>query len=299
MADEARAVLAHLLVTVQDQKSRHYEKYAGWLQGSPGIEEFLFGCLRPGVVRWIEGGRGAGIDSWVLKLLKATGGDIKGKGVYLHGILGLDRFTRKYIGQSTDLPLRIYKQHMYFRYRRDHPSLHYFAVQRSSFDVFSILAVVPPPPSNQTPSQAPNFHDRPDLLLNILEMWLCLLFRSLPVASLHAYLPPGSLVSMGPPESLNVALPLDQGVEMGEREMVDIKAARDPLLREWFKLDEGEVAVVGSAATARRAGGQRTERSEWGQREEVGGTEVSPVMMFIFLGAAVVLGFLMSNPGKR
>ncbi|KAF2496257.1 hypothetical protein BU16DRAFT_581639 [Lophium mytilinum] len=290
MADEARAVLAHLLVTVQDPKSRHYEKYAAWLQGSPGIEEFMFGCLRPAVVRWIEGGRSASIDS-----LKTIGGDIRGKGIYLHGILGLDRFTRKYIGQSTDLALRVYKQHMYFRYRRDHPSLHYFAVQRSSFDIFSILAVVPNPPSTPTPPQASNFHDRPDLLLNILEMWVCLLFRSLPVASLHTYLPPGSLVSMGPPESLNVALPLDQGVEMAEREMVDLKAVRDPLLREWFKLDEGEVAVVGAtAATARRGGGGVQRRARGGR----GDFAALPGTALLVMGAVVLLGIMVAGSGR-
>jgi len=144
MADEARKVLSHLLSTVQDPKSRHHDKYAEWLQNSPGIEDFIFGCLGPQVIRWIESGKGSSIDS-----MKAIGGDIGStrRGVYLHGILGLDRYTRKYIGQTNDISIRMKKQHMYFRWRRDHASLHYFAVQRSSYDIFSILAEIPKPPS--------------------------------------------------------------------------------------------------------------------------------------------------------
>jgi len=214
---------------------------------------------------------------------------------------------------------------MYFRWRRDHASLHYFAVQQSSYDIFSILAEIPnpPAPSKSSSSTAPttggvlltptsNYWDRIDLVLNILEMWTCLLFRSLPKASLVAYLPPGSPVPTGPPESLNVALPLDQGVEMSERDVVDLRTVKDPLLREWFRLDEGEVVAAAPVQPDMSATSAVSERERRGyavrgpedyaadeqRKSQEGPREISPSVMVVVGFVAVTVLVMISGLRK-
>lgn len=137
--------------------------------------------------------------------------------------------VRVYVGQASNISSRIRKEHLNFRYRRDNKSLHYYALQRSSYDSFCVLAKLP------SSSTKPGM-DRPDLLLNILEMWCCLLFRSLPSPSLREYLPPTyKLPPLGPPESLNIALPLDQGTPLYAQGMkLDLSYSKDPLILEYL-----------------------------------------------------------------
>lgn len=96
-------------------------------------------------------------------------------------------------------------------------------------------------PSDGHGNTAPGMDD-PTLLLNVLEMWMCLVFRSLPEHTLKEWLPDDVLVDKkkltakeGVVGGLNVSSPLDQGVEMKEREFVDLSEEDDPVVRDYLK----------------------------------------------------------------
>lgn len=88
------------------------------------------------------------------------------------------------------------------------------------------------------------------LMLNLLEMWVCLIFRTLPEQVLEEWLPDHPDVGKERKEGkegvfggLNVACPLDGGSR--EREWVDMSGSDDLIVREYFGLDrlrEEEVA---------------------------------------------------------
>jgi hypothetical protein len=170
--------------------------------------------------------------------LKQVGGDIRSElsGVYFDGILGLDKVTRFYVGQSGNLRTRI-AQHMNFRHRRDNPSLHYHAFQKSIYNVFGILAIVPPLSMG---NHALPGMDRPNLLLNVLEMWMAMIFRSLPKQVLEPWsLPKTENERMF--GALNISSPLDHGAK--EREWVDLSKCNDHLVREYL----GPVKQIGNS----------------------------------------------------
>ncbi|KAF2706741.1 hypothetical protein K504DRAFT_536169 [Pleomassaria siparia CBS 279.74] len=228
-AEEARAVLTHLLDTLKKPGNKYHERYGAWIDAQTGLEDFLFRHIRPEVWRCLWTG------CRKLDALKMVGGDIKseGRGIYFDGVLGLDRTVRIYIGQSTHLRSRI-AQHWNFRYRRDNPSLHYHAMQNSIYNTFGILAVLPSAtPGNQN-HKLPGM-DCPDLVLNILEMWMCLLFQSLPPQLLEEWLPTeaGKEWRGKDPMALNIACPLDNGSK-GQRKWLDLSASEDPLVKEYL-----------------------------------------------------------------
>jgi hypothetical protein len=69
--------------------------------------------------------------------------------------------------------------------------------------------------------------------MNVLEMWCCLLFRSLPKPSLEEWL--GSGLEEGI-TSLNLALPLDMGDERASKASAELlRDADDPLAKEYYK----------------------------------------------------------------
>ena len=85
--------------------------------------------------------------------------------------------------------------------------------------------------------------DDVSLLLNVLEMWMCLVFRSLPEESLGEWLPDDDsavgrkrrIGKEGGVGGLNVACPLDQGTDMAERAFVDLDNEADPLVKRYLK----------------------------------------------------------------
>lgn len=122
-------------------------------------------------------------------------------------IEGRDNKWRFYVGQSDNVSFRIRRQHQNFRYRRDNPSFHNYAMQDSRWDHFIILAVLPPG------ATAAGFSPKEQaLLLNMLEMWCALLFSTLQpsiMAQWHEY---GAADGSGRPwAGLNLNCPLDQG----------------------------------------------------------------------------------------
>lgn len=108
--------------------------------------------------------------------------------------------------------------------------------------------------------------ERPDLVMNVLETWCCLLFRSLPKATLEEWL--GSDLEEGLP-SLNVALPLDTGDEMASKTAFDLlKDADEGLAKEYYwDMKKGrlrpkpaitnKLAAVGGRGTVQAAEGQQ------------------------------------------
>jgi len=176
---------------------------------------------------------------WSLDALKPLSSDLRyeGRAIYVNGILGLDKRLRIYVGQSTNLRQRV-AQHLNFRYRRDHPCLHYFALQESVYNVLGAVIVVPSSGNGEMSGM-----DDVSLLLNVLEMWMCLVFRSLPEESLGEWLPDDDsavgrkrrIGKEGGVGGLNVACPLDQGTDMAERAFVDLDNEADPLVKRYLK----------------------------------------------------------------
>lgn len=168
---EARKILLHLLERLKDQDTRYYKRYGKWVENHSHLDDICFRFIRPQVWNFLNG-------RWSLDALKAVGGDLKmeSRGIYFNAVLGLDKKVRLYIGQANSIRPRI-AQHLNFRYRRDNPSLHYHALQQSIFNQFGLAALLPSP--NIGNHALPGL-DRPDLLLNLLEMWMCLVFRTLP-----------------------------------------------------------------------------------------------------------------------
>ncbi|KAJ4367553.1 hypothetical protein N0V83_007137 [Neocucurbitaria cava] len=178
---------------------------------------------------------------WSLDALKMIGGDLKfeGRSVYLDGVFGLDRRVRIYVGQATSLRQRV-AQHLNFRYRRDNPSLHYHAMQYSIYNTIGCLATLPP--SSMGNHALPGM-DCPDLLLNLLEMWMCLVFRTLPSPISDIWLHEVEEASKGRKKGkegefggLNIASPLDHGGK--QREWVDLSDSDDPLFVEYMNLTQ-------------------------------------------------------------
>lgn len=172
--------------------------------------------------------------------IKSIAGDFpwQARGVYFDAVLSppsdADAQTRLYIGQSTNLRLRI-SQHQKFRYRRDNPSLHYHALQKSEDNAYGTLIVLP---SAAMGNHALPGMDKEGLLLDVMEMWMCLLFRCLQGETLANWLP-GSVEREGRFGALNVWAPVERW-EGGKGEMVDMRESGDRLVREWGELKREE-----------------------------------------------------------
>ena len=230
---EAKQILAKLLSRLRETDSKYYPRYGKWIERHSRLEEFCLQCIRPQVWSFLQG-------RWSLDALKTIAGDLRfeGRGVYLNGVLGLDRRVRVYVGQAACIRQRV-AQHLNFRYRRDNPSLHYHAMQRSTYNAIGLLATLPSPGLG---SQILPGMDQPELLLNVLEMWMCLTFRSLPTQTLDTWLTGLEGVSKERKEGkegqfggLNIASPLDQGDKA--REWVDLGDSDDPLVLDYLGLE--------------------------------------------------------------
>lgn len=229
---EAKSILSGLVQKLSEPDSKYYTKYGTWIERHPRLEDFCFSRVRPQIWSFLNG-------RWSLDALKVVGGDLKfeGRGVYLDGVLGLDRKVRIYIGQASSIRQRV-AQHLNFRYRRDNPSLHYHAMQQSIYNSIGLVAQLPPP--NMESNQLPGM-DHPELLLNLMEMWMCLVFRTLPPQTLQSWLPDDASINKGYKKGkegefgwLNLASPLDHGQK--EREWIDLSETGDPLLRDYLGL---------------------------------------------------------------
>jgi len=153
-------------------------------------------------------------------------------------------------------------------------------LQKSTFDVFSVLATLPRP-SSPAYRQFPGI-EQTGLLLNIVEMWCCLLLRSLPLPTLEIWLPPNTkLQHPGDPRPLNIANPLDQGGK-GARSWVNLSGSQDPLVQEYIKVEDQSKIKAEQAVKA-------TNRDE---------NRISFLVSFqpstlLLVGSVVVAGYMM------
>jgi hypothetical protein len=240
---EARIILTHLLTRLSQPKNDdtatnpRYDEYSAWINqhSIPTLTTSLYSMIRPQL--WTLLSSRLSLDA-----LKHVGGDLRLEtrgAIYFNGILGVDKRLRMYVGQSGNLRQRV-AQHLNFRYRRDHPSLHYYALEWSVYNVFGVCAVLPPPTSSSSSLVAGM--ERSDLVMNVLEMWMCLVLRSLPSDTLGEWLPDDELVDKGRKTAkegvvggLNVATPLDQGVEVKDMPFVDLSGEVDPAIRDYLR----------------------------------------------------------------
>jgi hypothetical protein len=196
------------------------------------------------------------------------------------------------------LRLRI-AQHLNFRHRRDNPSLHYHAIQLSIYNSIGFLALLPSP--NMGNRTLPGMDD-PALLLNLLEMWMCLIFRTLPPQMLTEWMPADvdakrKLGKEGEFGGLNIASPLEQGA--GGRTWVDLSDNRDPLVRDYLSEEahkasrlgvRGETRSVVEAdphAETRKAYAEKAQRRNTASHNQI---RISSGAV-VAVGIAVVLGF--------
>jgi hypothetical protein len=285
---EAQQILKHLLSKLKEPSSKYYTRYGKWIERHPRLDDFCLRCIRPQVWSFLNG-------RWSLDALKSIQGDLRteSRAVYLNGILGLDKRMRLYIGQATSLRPRI-AQHLNFRYRRDNPSLHYHALQSSIYNAIGVLAVLPSPGMGNI--GLPGMDD-PALLLNVLEMWMGLVFRTLPTSMLEEWLPedvdPGRKEGKeGRFGGLNIRSPLDQGDNRAE--WVDLSESDDPLVREYLGIGAAksdEKPKVESEIEARKKEYvEKARRLNQGQK----GVNLSAGTLVVF-GMGVVLGFAMAK----
>jgi hypothetical protein len=236
--------------------------------------------------------------------LKGIQGDLRSdaRSIYLNGVLGLDKNVRIYIGQASSLRPRI-AQHLNFRYRRDNPSLHYHAIQNSIYNAIGALAILPSP--NMGNHSLPGM-DAPDLLLNVMEMWMCLVFRSLPPQVLEKWMPDG--VDKGRKEGkegvfggLNVRSPLDQGEN--KPEWVDLSESDDPLVREYIgagmiKHEQSKEQEEDTVAKRKRVYAEKARKLNQGQKE-VGLLGNTLIVFGIGVALGLVLGKGFGTPMQR
>ncbi|KAL4887947.1 hypothetical protein BDV59DRAFT_196889 [Aspergillus ambiguus] len=173
----------------------------------------------------------------VLISLKEIGQDptiSKDAGVYLHILWRRDHPDHfwLYVGQAAILCIRIETHNDPYRRRRN-PCLHYhiWDMFEDMESVFVTLATHEKPLSPET-----------QLVLNIQEMWMCLLFQTLTPSHLDEFLP-GYMDKLWSGNHLNVALPLWQGFTSNTDVVRDAIGGRitfqqylwsnDPTIREW------------------------------------------------------------------
>lgn len=293
---EAQCILKVLLSKLNEADSKYCSRYGKWVERHPRLEDFCMRCIRPKVWTFLS-------SRWSLDGLKAIGGDLRtdARAIYLNGILGQDKRVRIYAGQASSLRPRI-AQHLNFRYRRDNPSLHYHALQRSIYNAIGVLAVLPSP--NMGGHALPGMDD-PGLLLNVLEMWMGLVFRSLPASMLEEWLPDGVSTTKEGKEGvfggLNIRCPLDQGDSRSE--WIDLSESEDPLVREYLGVDAVKTSDLNHGAQEeieRRKKEYMDKARKMNQGQNNLGVSANTLIAF---GMGIVLGFSLmkglSGPTRR
>ncbi|CAI7569036.1 unnamed protein product [Penicillium viridicatum] len=191
----------HLLLKVNELHSNRYGEVLE-RHSTVDICAKLENSLTPGVRLVSDGGL------FSLDGLRSISGDIKttAAGIYMH-ILWSPNDPQNfclYVGQAKNLRNRI-TDHNDMLYRRKHPSLHYHVwdSQEDMCSEFVILAVF------NSETEGHNLSRYEQCLLNLLEMWMACLFRTLTAKDLDTYLPPSADRS-SPGRHLNIVPPIWQ-----------------------------------------------------------------------------------------
>ncbi|KAF2460780.1 hypothetical protein BDY21DRAFT_131720 [Lineolata rhizophorae] len=282
----ARSVLSCILGKLSLPECPYHERYSA-VTAVPRkeLEDLLWSCLLDNVRELFENNR-----LFTQNVNIPHDPTYAGRAIYIHSITTNDarqplspirspqstsrnQTVRIYTGQTRNLRHRI-SQHTSFRYRRDNPSLHYYALQQSASDRFQTLATL------TAPSSAPGMH-RPDLVLNILEMWCGVVLQTLPADIVKAWTPPGILIRKMPWRPLNVALPFDQGdMENGaSSSMWNYLKREDAALVNGYlyELRKAGFPLVEAATPVRNfVGEQRAERKSSNVVDEYSNVGISP-----------------------
>jgi hypothetical protein len=147
--------------------------------------------------------------------------------------------------------------------------------------------------------------DDPGLLLNVLEMWMGLVFRTLPASMLDEWMPEG--VSPARREGkeglfggLNIRSPLDQGDSKSD--WVDLSESDDPLVREYagsgVAKNEEHGRLQNENEKRKKEYAERARKRNQAEKEV--GLSVNTIIVFgmgVVLGFALVKGF--SGPISR
>lgn len=229
------SILQRLLEDISEPSSRHFDRYGEFVfTGGDELVQLLHRCVRKELwdlvgQTWSTSHPSEARPS--VEALSLVGGDTTfyGRAIYLHILAFPENITRLYVGQAFNLAARVKNQHSDWRYRRDHPSLHNFAMDRSISDQYVVLAVIR------------EACERTDLVLNLLEMWMALWLGTLPDEVMQAWLgslPPEDAMSTtdsGKIFGLNVAEPLDQGdQEAWKSSFGTLKNSSDEMATDYF-----------------------------------------------------------------
>lgn len=223
-SSDSRRILSCLLSKLESPDCRYHLKYSKLLHNTPQIEELLYRCVRIDVLTSIDAQNLGSLE-------KQRNTDLRypSAAIYLHIIIDHYSTKRFYVGQANNLAERL-KEHMNFRYRRTNQSLHYHALEQSRDDYFITLAYTPSAESNKPPGVSPQL-----LFRNLLEMWCCLMLRTLSKNHLIEFLPPDIEIDDRETEHLNVRLPLEQGNLFSWPELRDVlRDSPDPLRRGYY-----------------------------------------------------------------
>jgi len=180
--------------------------------------------------------------------LLGLGGDLSddGPGVYMHIITDKKDPTHYYlyVGQANNLQRRI-SDHCRDSYQQNHMSLHYHVLRSMGGQgTFVILT-----------KYSPGDDDVNVFLLNIMEMWCCMIFQTLPEKTLDQYLPADVKIPH-PGAHLNLALPLSQFPDDPEEIKKSFSHAldsTDPLIVEYFRKAQLKRAAAQTEKTIARA----------------------------------------------
>lgn len=128
-----------------------------------------------------------------------------------------------YVGQAQVLKRRILN-HQNPDYRRHNPSLHYHVLD-SSPTMQGSFAVITCGQFGSTVRQS---------YLNIIEMFMCLLFQTLPEKTLRKFLP-DRVEILNPGAHLNLAAPIYQGMSNPGWSLLLARESADPLIYDYYK----------------------------------------------------------------
>ena len=150
----------------------------------------------------------------------SIGGDLSSQdaGVYVHIIREKAGSLYLYVGQAQVLERRILN-HQNPNYRRLNPSLHYHVLDSSPMMQGSFVVITCGQPASTIRQSE----------LNIIEMFTCLLFQTLPERTLRKYLP-GAVDIVDPGAHLNVAAPIYQGLSNPGWSLLLVRDSKDPLI---------------------------------------------------------------------
>ncbi|KAI9874704.1 MAG: hypothetical protein M1830_009383 [Pleopsidium flavum] len=264
-SEDPIALLKHLLPIIQ---TKHAERYGELLDGVglTKLQDQAMRSLRPNVRTLFKDKKQYHVQS-----LREIGGNIsyKGPGHYMH-VVELDpEVYYLYIGQSNNVARRIADHKLEIK-RQSDEALHYrVACSEGMKGTFVLL------------SRCPSAIDEKTLasLLNIVETWCCLMFRTLPERTLREYLPAGALIPH-PGAHLNVALPLYQA-SMSWKEFANAHAqlcdSPEPIVRMWYVDRKRATQAISAATVTRRSLKRIIDGGWWAVRKTTGWFSVGEI----------------------